>query len=107
MRYSSSLRLMTRILWICAVAISVTAEMLTIVAFRKIPSDHSFFGLGTKYVIFLIVPLPMVAGINGYYSVRRRLSSAADDVISALSMQFLITIIMAYAALMVCVASLS
>jgi hypothetical protein len=45
----------------------------------------------------------MVAGMNGYSSARRRLSSANHDVICALSVQFLLTIIMAYAAVLVCI----
>jgi len=94
---------MTRILWIAVVGAFVVAEIVALVAFRKIPNDQLVPGLGTKYFIAFIVALPMVAGMNGYYSVRRRLSSADDTVISALSVQFLITIATAYAALLVCI----
>jgi hypothetical protein len=103
MKYSSSLRGMTKILWIGAAGVFVGAEVVVFLWLRKIPNDHLFPGLGTKYVALFIVALPMIAGLNGYYSVKRRLSSAADEVTSALSAQFLMTIVMAYAALLVCI----
>lgn len=75
-------------------------------AFRRIPNDLVFPPLG-KYFALLIVALPMVAGINGYSSVRRRLSSANADVVTILSMQFLFTIFMAYLAVLVCIQPLT
>ena len=93
MKYSSSFRIMRRILWIGAAGVFVMAEVVALLAFRQIPNDHLVPGLGTKYFVAFIVALPMVAGVNGFYSVRRRLSSAGDEVISALSAQFLITIV--------------
>jgi hypothetical protein len=78
------------------------AEAAALLAFRKIPDDHLFPGVGTNFFIAFIVALPMIAGVNGFYSVRRRLSSTQEDAISVLSVQFLITIITAYAALLVC-----
>lgn len=107
MTSSSSLKFITRILWVGVVALFVVAEIVTALAFRKIPNDHLFPGLGTKYVALFIVALPMVAGINGYRSVRHRLSSAGDQVISALSVQFLLTVVTAYAALLVCISPLT
>jgi hypothetical protein len=72
-----------------------------------VPNDHLFVEVGTKYLIAFIVALPMVAGVSGYYSVKRRLSSASEDVISVLERQFLFTIITAYVALLFCVGPLA
>ena len=83
------------------------AEIVVALAFRKITNDHLFPGLGTKYIALFIVALPMVAGMNGYRSVKRRLSSVDHDVISVLSAQFLMTSVMAYAALLVCIGPLT
>jgi len=107
MKDSSSLKIMTRILWILSIGAFLVAEVVVLITLQKIPTDHLLPGLGTRYFIAFMVALPMVAGMNGYYSVRRRLSSAADDVISALSVQFLLTIVMAYAALLVCIGPLA
>ena len=101
MKSSSSLRFMARILWLSAVGVFAAAELAVVSAFRTIPSDHLF--LGTKYWIVFMVALPMVSGVNGYYSARRRLSSAGDDVTIVLSGQFPITIVTAYVALLVCI----
>jgi hypothetical protein len=79
----------------------VAAEIDAALAFWKVPNDYVFSPRG-KYFALLIVALPMVAGMNGYSSARRRLSSANHDVVSALSVQFL-TLIMAYAAVLVCI----
>lgn len=98
---------MTKILWVGVVGLFVVAEIVAALAFRKIPNDHLFPGLGTKYVALFIVALPMVAGMNGYRSVRHRLSSAGDDVISALSVQFLLTVVTAYVAVLVCIGPLT
>ena len=98
---------MTKILWVGVVGLFVVVEIVAALAFRKIPNDHLFPGLGTKYVALFIVALPMVAGMNGYRSVKHRLSSAGDDVISALSVQFLLTVVMAYAAVLVCIVPLT
>ncbi|HET6842232.1 MAG TPA: hypothetical protein VFK06_11195 [Candidatus Angelobacter sp.] len=98
LKYSSSLK----VLWICAVAVFVTAEADVFIKFWRIPSDHLLWGQGTKFFIPFIVSLPMVAGMRGFYSVRRRLPSAGDDVITAISLQFLFTIITAYVALVFC-----
>ena len=103
----SSLKFMTRILWLGVAGLFAVAEIVVVLAFRTIPNDHLFPGLGTKYLIVFIVALPMIAGLNGYYSVKRRLSSAADDVMLAVSAQFLMTIVMAYAALLVCMEPLA
>lgn len=65
MPFSFSLRFMTRILWVGVVALFVVSEIVTVLAFRKIPNDHLFPGLGTKYVALFTVALPMVAGMNG------------------------------------------
>jgi hypothetical protein len=92
-------------LWLVAVGVFAAAELTVVYAFRTIPSDHLF--LGTKYWIVFMVALPMVSGVNGYYSARRRLSSAGDDVTSVLSAQFPITIVTAYAALIVCIQPLA
>ena len=107
MKSSFWLRLMTRILWLGVVGLFAGAEIVVALAFRKIPDHHLFPGLGTKYFALFIVALPMIAGINGYCSVRRRLSSTGDDVISVLSVQFLLTIVTAYVALIVCIGPLS
>jgi hypothetical protein len=107
MKYSSSLKIMTRILWIGSVGVFLAAEVVMLLTLQKIPTDHLLPGLGTRCFIAFIVALPIVAGMNGYYSVRRRLSSAGDDVISALSVQFLGTIVMAYVALLVCIGPLA
>jgi len=40
MKFSSSLRTMTRILWIAVVGAFVVAEIVALVAFRKIPNDQ-------------------------------------------------------------------
>jgi hypothetical protein len=85
----------------------LVAEVVVLITLQKIPSDHVMPGLGTKCFIAFMVAQPIIGGMNGYYSVRRRLSSAGDDVISALSVQFLGTIIMAYAALLVCIGPLA
>jgi hypothetical protein len=98
LKYSSSLK----ILWICAVAVFVVAEAEVFIKFWRIPDDHLFVVPGTKFFIAFIVALPMVAGVSGVYSVRRRIQSAGDDVISAISLQFLFTIITAYTALVFC-----
>lgn len=98
---------MTRILWFGVVGLFAVAEIVAALAFRKIPDHHLFPGLGTKYFALFIVALPMIAGINGYSSVRRRLSSTGDDVISVLSVQFLFTIVTAYVALIVCIGPLT
>jgi hypothetical protein len=102
MKYSFSRRIMTSILWLGVAGLFVVAETLAVLVFGKLPNNHLFPGLGTKYLSVFVVALPLVAGINGYYSVRRRLSSAGDEVRSALSLQFLITIVTAYTALLVC-----
>jgi hypothetical protein len=102
MKYSSSLRIMTRVLWIGVMGVFVAAEGVAFLTLRKIHNDHLLPGIGARYFIAFIVAFPMVAGLNGFYSVRRRLPSAGDEVISALSVQFLITIVMAYVALLVC-----
>ena len=102
-----SLKFLTRILWLGVVGLFVGAEIIVALGFRKVPNDHLFPGLGTKYVVLFITALPMVAGLNGYSSVKRRLSSATDEVISALSVQFLLTIVTAYAALLVCIGPLT
>jgi hypothetical protein len=107
MKSPSSLRFMTRILWIGVAGLFAVAEVVAVLAFRKIPADHLFPGLGTKYWIVFIVALPMAAGVNGYYSARRRLSSVDGDVRSVLSVQFLFTIITAYVALLVCIGPLA
>jgi len=88
-----SAKVITLALWISVVGICAVAEIVAILAFWNMPNDHLFMGLGTKYLIMFIVALPMLAGLNGYYSVRRRLSSASDDVIVVLSRQFLFAII--------------
>lgn len=98
---------MTKILWAGVVGLFTVSEIVAALAFRHLPSDHLFPGLGTKYIALFIVALPMVAGVNGYLSVRRRLSSAGDDVISALSVQFLLTVVTAYVALLVCIGPLT
>jgi hypothetical protein len=103
MKDSSSLKIMTRILWILSIGAFLVAEVVVLITLQKIPNGHLLPGLGTRCFIAFIVALPIVAGMNGYYSVRR-LSSAADDVISALSVQFLLT---AYAALLVCIGPLA
>jgi hypothetical protein len=107
MKSSSVLSFMTKILWVGVVGLFVGAEIVAALALRNIPNDHLFPGLGTKYVALFIVALPMVAGMNGYRSVRRRLSSAGDEVISALSVQFLMTVVTAYAAMLVCIGPLT
>lgn len=104
---SSSLRIVTRIFLVLVVGLFALTELVVVLAFREIPSDHLFPGLGTKYWIVLIAALPMIAGLNGYYSVRRRLSSASDEVTSVLSLQFLFTIVTAYAALLICVGAIT
>ena len=96
---------MARMLWLAAIAVFAVAEMAVVSAFRTIPSDHLF--LGTKYWIAFMVALPMVSGVNGYYSAKRRLSSAGDDVTSVLSVTFPITIVTAYTALIVCIQPLA
>ena len=98
---------MTKAIWISAVGVFLVAEMVVLLAFWKIPNDHLFPGLGTKYFIAFIVALPAIAGVNGYYSVRRRLSSGGNDVMSELSVQFLFTIITAYTALIVSIGPLT
>ena len=107
MKYSSSRKITTRILWILSIGVFLVAEVVVLITLQKIPTDHLLPGLGTRCFIAFMVALPMVAGMNGYYSVRRRLSSAGDDVISALSVQFLGTIVMAYVALLVCIGPLA
>jgi hypothetical protein len=102
MKNSSSLRIMTGLLWVGVVGMFLAAEVVVFLALRKIPNDHLLPGSGTRYFIAFIVALPMVAGMNGFYSVKRRLSPADDEVSSTLSVQFLITIVTAYAALLVC-----
>lgn len=100
MTSSSSLRTMTRFLWFGVVALFLTTETDLALAFRGIPNDHPFPGVPTKYFVLFIAVLPLVAGINGYSSVRRRLPSAGDDVISTLSAQFLISTVIAYVAVL-------
>jgi hypothetical protein len=89
------------------VGICAVTEVTAILAFRNIPNDHLFVGLGSKHVIAFIVALPMVAGMNGYYSVRRRLSSASEEVTTVLSRQFLFATITAYVALLFCIGPLA
>lgn len=100
---SSSLRFMTSILWVGVVGLFVVAEIVVALVFRKTPNVHLLPGFGTKYIALFIVALPMIAGMNGYHSVKHRLSSAGDDVISALSVQFLLTVVTAYVAVLVCI----
>ncbi len=100
-------KFITGALWIGAAGTCAVAEVLAALAFRKMPNYHPFMGLGMKYIIGFIVALPMVAGVNGYYSVRRRVTSAGVDVISVLSSQFLIATITAYVALLFCVGPLA
>jgi hypothetical protein len=107
MKDSSSLKIMTRILWILSIGAFLGAEVVVLITLQKIPNDHLLPVLGTRCFIAFMVALPMVAGMNGYYFVRRRLSSAGDDVISALSVKFLGTIVMAYLALLVCIGPLA
>lgn len=95
---------MVTLLRIGAVATFLSAEAVTFIAFRKIPGDAVFPG---KWFALFMVALPIVAGLRGIASVRRRLPSASDDVILELSVRFLFTIIMAYAAIIVCVGSMS
>jgi hypothetical protein len=89
---------MTGLLWVGVVGVFIVAEVVGLLAFRKILNDQP----GTVCFIAFILVLPMAAGLNGFYSVRRRLSSAGDEAISTLSVQFLITIVTAYVALLVC-----
>ena len=102
MKYLLSLRFMARILWLGIAILFVAAEMVTVLVFRNLPDGHLFPGLGTNYVIVFVVALPMIAGMNGYYSVKRRLTSVGDDVRSVLSLQFLLMTVTAYVALLVC-----
>ncbi len=94
---------MTRFLWFGVVALFVATETDLALAFWKMPNDYPFPGLGTKLLALFILALPMVAGMNGCSAVRRRLPSAGDDVISALSIQFLISTVIAYVAVMACI----
>lgn len=71
-------------------------------AFWTIPNDHFFLGLGTRYVVPFVLTLPLAAGWNGFYSVKHRLSSADDDVISAISQKFLFATIFGYVTLIFC-----
>lgn len=103
----SSFRMMIRLLWLGVAGLFALAEVVVVLAFRRIPNDYLFPRLGTEYVALFVVALPMIAGMNGYRSVRRRLPSAADEVISALSVQFLLTIVTAYVALLVCIGPLT
>ena len=102
-----SLKFLTRILWLGVLGLFVGAEIIVFLGFRKTANDHLFPGLGTKYVVLFITALPMVAGMNGYFSVKRRLSSATDEVTSVLLVQFLLTIVTAYVALLVCIGPLT
>jgi hypothetical protein len=107
MENSFSAKFITWTLWICVAGAFAVAEIVTILAFRKMPNDHLFVGVGTKYLVAFIVALPTIAGVNGYYSVKRRLSSFGADVISVLERQFLFTIITAYMAIIFCVGPLA
>ena len=89
---------MTGLLWVGVVGVFIVAEVVGLLAFRKILNDQP----GTVCFIAFILVLPVAAGLNGFYSVRRRLSSAGHEAISTLSVQFLITIVTAYVALLVC-----
>jgi hypothetical protein len=107
MKYASRQKFMTRFLWIGTVGAFLGAEVVVLITLQKIPNDHLLPGLGTRCFIAFMVAMPIISGMNGYYSVRRRLSSAGDDVISALSVQFLSTVVMAYVALLVCIGPLA
>jgi hypothetical protein len=104
--YSSYL---TRILWICAIAVFVVAEAEVILAFREIPNDHLFLGIGSKYFVPFLVTLPFVAGLNGYFGVRRHFSATDDQhgSISSILRQPLSAIIVSYTAIVCCVGPLS
>lgn len=102
MKSSLSRMLMTRILLWGAVLLFVVTEVVVAVSVLRLPGGNLFPGLGSKYVILFITALPMIAGMNGYFSVRRRLSSGDEDVVSVLSVQFLLTIVMAYVVVVVC-----
>jgi hypothetical protein len=106
MNQFSSGKLTTRILWLGSVVLFLGAELVVHLTLQKIPYDHLMPGLRTRFFIAFMVAQPIIFGLNGYYSVRRRLSSASDEVVSVLSVQFLGTIIMAYAALLVCIGTL-
>ena len=107
MKYPSLFSVVLRPLWTGAVAVFVVAEADVLIKFWRIPGDRLLWGQGTKFYIAFIVALPMVAGMRGFYSVRRRLPSAGDDVITAISLQFLLTIVIAYSALLVCMGEMS
>ncbi len=98
---------LTRVLWVGAVALFAAAEAVVVVAFWKMPNDHLYLGLGTKYLVDFIAVLPAVAGVGGYYSVKRRLSSTVADAIPVLSRQFLYMVVMAYVALIFSIVPLS
>lgn len=100
-------KFMIVILWACGAALWILTEIFAVLAFQRLPNDHMFFGIGTKYAIVIIVALPMIAGLNGYYSVRRRIQSVNRDVVPIISSQFLITIITAYVAILFCIGPLA
>lgn len=98
-----STRIMNAILQVGAISIFVGAEILVLIALRDMPREDKLPSIGARCFIGFVTALPMVAGINGYYSVRRRRQNISTEVIDVLSMQFLIAIIAAYATLITCI----
>jgi hypothetical protein len=100
-------KFMIGILWAAGAALWAVTEVFVVLVFQHLPSAYVFFGVGTKYAIALIVALPMIAGLNGYYSTRRRIQSINRDVVSIISSQFLIATVIAYVTILFCIGPLA
>jgi hypothetical protein len=87
------------ILFVGAIAIFLSTEMVVGITLWTIPSDHLIMGSATRYFSLIVVSFPMVAGINGYRATKYRLGSTGSDHVDEFSIRFLITIVVAYIAI--------
>lgn len=96
----------TRALITFALLLFFITELEVITSLWGIPNGTLVLGIVAKYILPFVVSLPMVAGVRGYLHVRRRMVSTDYETVDILSHRFLLTIIVAYAAIAFMVSAL-
>lgn len=93
---------LTRLLWVCAVLGFIAAEAQVIVAYLSAPTPHSPYGMARLVLAFLVVSIPGIADLKGYFVVRglsSEVNGGDETKFLWLARNFLIIIIFAYAAI--------